>query len=410
MYFGGRELFTPSVGLAAALLTAVLPFHVYFAQEARPYALIILLSALMLYAFIRAWKSSGYGAWIVFGLLAGLSLYAHYFVVFSLAAFHGFVFFSLPHDRDRWRGLFLADLVTMAVVAPQLPSAWAQARQVTTNFWLPIPSPLQPIKTLDFLLFSHTTPSTPWWLIPAAIYLTLSIFILVTWGGFRVHGEARRWLLLLFALVLTPMLLALLVSWIIGPVYLDRSFSLVTPAYVLLLSWGLTNSPRSSPLPVLYGGLAIVVAISLGNHYFKPDPAKPPFREVGSVIRDSWQEEDVLLNLHDSSYLPLRYYAPELESYLLNNDPDTWIPAYTWEWAGQRVSSLDELVIGKSRLWLVVMPGRVNDRQTEILAQIGSCYKMEREWTWPSVDSVELRLYRLEEVDVGKSCARHLIH
>jgi uncharacterized membrane protein len=409
MYFLGRELFTPAVGLAAALLTAVLPFHVYFAQEARPYALIILLSALILLAFVRSWKGAGYGGWISFGLLTGFSLYAHYFVIFSLAVLHGFVLLSQRRNQYCWRGLFLSDLLAIAVFSPRVPSAWAQTRQVTTNFWLPIPSPLQPIKTLDFLLFSHTTPSTPWWLIPVAIYLTLSIFILVTWGGFRVHGEARRWLFLLFALVLAPMLLALLVSWTIGPIYLDRSFSLVTPAYVLFLSWGLINPPRSSPLPVLYGSLAIVAAVSLGNHYFKPDPAKPPFREVSVVLRDSWQGEDVLLNLYDSSYLPLRYYAPELESYLLNNDPDTWIPAYTWKWAGQRVSSLDEIVIGKSRLWLVVMPGRVNDRQKEVLAQVELQYEMQREWTWPSVDAVKLRLYSLEDVDAGEPSATHLI-
>jgi hypothetical protein len=122
-------------------------------------------------------------------------------------------------------------------------------------------------------------------------------------------------------------------------------------------------------------------AISLSNHYLKPDPAKPPFREVSAVLGNNWQENDVLLNLHDSSYLPLRYYAPELESYLLNNDSDGWLPPYTWEWAGQRISSLDEVVTGKSRLWLVIMPGRISERQTEVLAQVESKYERKGEWT-----------------------------
>jgi hypothetical protein len=242
MYALGRELFGSATGVAAALLTAVLPFHIYYAQEVRPYGLVILLSALTLWTFARSWKGTGYRTWIGFGLLAGLSLYTH---------------------------------------AP---------------------------------------------------------------------GGARRWLLVLLALVLPLIFLVLSLSWTIGAIYLDRSFSSVTPAYVLLLGWGLTHPPRSSPLPLFYGGLAIVVAISLGNHYLQPDPAKPPFREVGKVLRSNWQENDVLLNLHDSSYLPLRYCAPELESYLLNNDPDGWLPPYTWEWAGQQVSSLDEIVDGKSRL------------------------------------------------------------
>jgi len=400
MYTLGRELFTPAIGLAVALLTAVLPFQVYFAQEARPYALVVLLSALTLWAFVRSWRGTAYGPWVGFGLLTALSLYAHYFTVFSLVAFHGFALLAWPRDRRCWRGLLLSDLVAMVLVGPHLPSAWAQTYQVATHFWLSPPSPLQPLKTLDYLLFSHTTPL---FLVPVALFFALSIFAIVTWEATRACDKTRWWLLLLLALVLTPILVALLLSWIIGPVYLDRSFSLVTPAYVLLLGWGLAQPARRSPLPLLYGGLAVVVAISLGNHYFKPDPAKPPFRKVGVVLRDDWQEGDVLLHLHDSSYLPILYYASELESYLLNNDPDAWLPPYTWDWAGQRVSSLDEVVAGKSRLWLVIMPGRMNERQEALLAQVEARYQKKREWVWLAVDSVELGLYGLGDIDAGKS-------
>ena len=41
------------------------------------------------------------------------------------------------------------------------------------------------------------------------------------------------------------------------------------------------------------------------------------------ILREHWQPEDVIVHLHDSSYLPLVYYAPEADSYLLNNDPDS---------------------------------------------------------------------------------------
>jgi mannosyltransferase len=403
IYFLGREISDSATGVAAALLIAVLPFHVYFAQEARLYALVILLSALMLLMFVRVWKGKGYGFWIGFGVLVGLSFYAHYFVIFSLAVLHGFVFLARSAGQRRWPGLLLADMVAMVVVAPHLLSAWAQAQQVTSNFWLPVPSPLQPIKTLDYLLFSHTTPP---WLVPVALFLTLSIITLVTWAAFLAQGEVRKWLPLLLALVLGPIFLALILSWLVGPVYLDRSFSLVTPAYVLLLGWGMTHPPRSSPLPLLFAGLLVVVVVSLGNHYLKPDPAKPSFRDVGGAVRGNWLEGDALLHLHDSSYLPLRYYAPKMESYLLNNDPDTWIPAYTWEWAGQRTSSLDEVVVEKSRLWVLVMPDRLNDRQTEVLAQVESRYRMKREWTWSSiVDPIKLRLYSLGDVDARNTIA-----
>jgi hypothetical protein len=397
MYILGRKLFSPASGLAAALLTAMLPFQIYYAQEARLYALVVLLSALMLWAFVRSWQGTTYGTWVGFGLLTAINLYVHYFTVFSLAAFHGFTLLARPCDRRCWRGLLLSDLVAMVFVGPQLPSAWAQTQRVATHFWLPPPFPLQPLKTLDYLLFSHTTPLL---LVPVALFFTLSIFAIVTWEAARACGKTRWWLLLLLALVLTPILVALLLSWIIGPVYLDRSFSLVTPAYVLFLGWGLAQPARRSPLPLLYGGLAVVVAISLGNHYLNPDPAKPPFRKVGMILKENWQAGDVLFHLHDSSYLPLSYYAPEVESHLLNNDPDAWLPPYTWEWAGRRVSSLDEVVAGKARLWIVVVPGWISDQQSELLTQVEAQHTFEKKWGWPSV---EIRLYSLRDVGLPSS-------
>jgi mannosyltransferase len=396
MYVLGRELLTPATGLAAALLTAILPFHVYFAQEARLYAMVVLLSALMVWGFVRSWRNTSYWSWLGWGVLVALNLYAHYFAVFALLVFHAFALPIRPRRRYHWRGLLVADLVALALVGPSLPAAWACTRQATTHFWLPSPSPLEPFKTLDYLLFGHTTPLC---LVPIALFLTLSIFTLVIWTAIRSRSSARPWLFLLIGLVLEPIFLALLLSWVVGPIYLDRSFSLVTPAYVLLLGWGLAHPPRHSPLRLLYSGLAILVTISLGNYYLNPDPAKPPFREIGAILREGWQDGDVLFHLHDSSYLPLVYYGPETESYLLNNDPDAWLPPYTWGWAGRRVSSLDEAVVGKSRLWLVVTPGRLDDRQMKVLHQAEVSYERMGEWAWPAVDPVQLRLYSLGNLD-----------
>jgi 4-amino-4-deoxy-L-arabinose transferase-like glycosyltransferase len=397
VYILGRELFTKATGLAAALLIAALPFHVYFAQEARPYALIVLLSALMLWGFVRTWRGAGYRAWLVVGILAALNIYAHYFAIFTLAVLHVFVLLTRMHDRRAWPGLFLADLIALALVGPHLPSAWAQTRQVTSHFWLSVPSPLEPIKTLDYLLFSHTTPLP---LVPAALFLTLSIFVVVTWAALRARAEVRQRLFLLLALILVPILAVLLISWIIGPAYLDRAFSLVTPAYVLLLGWGLAHPPRGSPVRLLYGGLALVAVASLGNHYFKPDSAKPPFREVGAILQERWQERDVLFHLHDSSYLPLLYYAPKADSYLLENDSDPWLPPYTWKWAGRRVSTVDEIIAGRKRLWIVVVPAKLAGRAAELLNQAKARYVMENSWTW---NSVELRLYSLRNASVAEA-------
>ena len=396
IYALGRELFTPAAGIAAALLMAVLPFQVYFAQETRLYALVILLSALLLWGFVRACEKTGWWRWAVLGFLFALNLYAHYFTAFTLLVLHAFVLLKWPRDRRYWWGMLLADGVALALWGPHVPSALAQTQQVATSFWLVTPSLLELVKTLVYLLFSHTTPV---YLNPVALFVVLSVFTLVAWAGVRARGEVRQRALLLLALVLVPNLAALAISWLVKPVYLDRSFSLVTPAYVLLLGWGSAHPPKGSPVRALYGVLGVLIALSLGNHYLNPDPAKPPFREVGAVVREGWREGDVLFNLHDSTYLPLCYYAPNAESYLLNNDPETWLPPYTWDWAGQRVQSLDEAIAGRERLWLVTadvqMSQELAERHRGIVERVARSYDCEEARVWYGVS---LTLCDLREV------------
>jgi mannosyltransferase len=392
MYAAGRCLFDSRTGLAAALLTAALPFQIYYSQEARPYALVVLCSALLLWAFVRAWQRPRWTAWLLVGLAAGISFYTHYFVVFGLIALHSLVLLRRAEVSARWRGLLVADAVALVLVTPHLAAAVAHTRQVTGDFWLASPSPLQPIKTLHYLLFGHTTPQV---VVPVALFLLVAVLVMLGMAVARAARDERAWLLLLTAWVAVPILGVLVISWLVGPLYLDRSFSLATPAYLLLLAWGLVNPLPRSPTPLLYAGLGIVVAVSLVSYYSNPDPAKPPFREAGATIEDGWQAQDVLLSLHDSSYLPLRYYAPGATGYLLNNDPAAWLPPETWAWAGPRITSVDEVVGGRSRLWLVTMPGRLTERQRQVAKAVESRFALLEVWHWPAFDAVDLRLYDL---------------
>src|SRR5207249_1779294 len=53
VFFAGRELGGWAAGIAAAIVLAVSPLYVYYSREARPYALLMLLAALMLLALLR---------------------------------------------------------------------------------------------------------------------------------------------------------------------------------------------------------------------------------------------------------------------------------------------------------------------------------------------------------------------
>lgn len=84
MFLVGRELLSRRAGVIAALLTALDPDVIWYAQEARSYPLYIFFTAAALYFFVRALKRPSTRAYVGWALAAGLALCTHYFSAFSL--------------------------------------------------------------------------------------------------------------------------------------------------------------------------------------------------------------------------------------------------------------------------------------------------------------------------------------
>jgi uncharacterized membrane protein len=91
LYWLCRELFeAPSVAWTAVLLMAVSPFHVLYAQEARPYCLWTLVTIVSGAALLRARRAGGAWNWGVYSVSTAAGLYTQTlsaFVVMGQAAF-----------------------------------------------------------------------------------------------------------------------------------------------------------------------------------------------------------------------------------------------------------------------------------------------------------------------------------
>ena len=80
----GARLGGRSAGLLAAALVALNPFLIWFSQEARPYALLVLLTAIATLWWLRAMTEPDRRAPLAWGAAGALALLAHYFAVFLL--------------------------------------------------------------------------------------------------------------------------------------------------------------------------------------------------------------------------------------------------------------------------------------------------------------------------------------
>lgn len=80
----GEELFSPEAGLVGALLTALLPLHIRYAQVARPYAQLALFSVASAFFLVRALRTDWLRHWFGFILTATLNFYSHFNSLFVL--------------------------------------------------------------------------------------------------------------------------------------------------------------------------------------------------------------------------------------------------------------------------------------------------------------------------------------
>jgi mannosyltransferase len=113
----GARLAGRAAGLAAAVLLAVHPFTVYYAQEARPYGFVLLFSLLAVLALLRAIERPSVGRWVVYLVSVGALAYSHSFAALALLA-HPFL---VPwRDAQVRRGFLACAAVILLPLVPLL--------------------------------------------------------------------------------------------------------------------------------------------------------------------------------------------------------------------------------------------------------------------------------------------------
>ncbi len=115
MYWLCRELFdSRAVALTAVALLSVSPLHVLYAQEARSYALLVVMVLGSSAALLRALRVASRPAWLVYALSVALGLYVHMLFTLVVVA-HGV--FLLGSRRGPSRATMTASRAAFAKAA-----------------------------------------------------------------------------------------------------------------------------------------------------------------------------------------------------------------------------------------------------------------------------------------------------
>ena len=151
-YAIGTTLASRKVGLLFAGLVAVSPALVWYSQEARAYALLVLFSALSLLFMARALRDGGGRALGLWALSAMLALLTHYFAAFLIAVEGVWLLAAVP---DRRRTVLAAASVGLVGLA-LLPLALHQSQQVDLSFIDSIPLSTRLVDVGELMLVGPT--------------------------------------------------------------------------------------------------------------------------------------------------------------------------------------------------------------------------------------------------------------
>jgi hypothetical protein len=287
----------------SALLTALNPFLIWYAQDARAYAL---LTALVVAAIWQTWlgaRRNRVHHWLAAGALWWLALFTHYFAVLPFVT-TGLSFVLAPETRRRWRGgaaLFAGVGLTFLPWALYIAPAFAGH----TKGWITslgfADAALQVLST-----FSAGVTSGLW--VSRIGAFTLGLSAILGWLiALRRHWGKALWL---FAAGLAVPL-ALWCLSLVRPAFTAHYAIAGVPGALISAAMGICSLQILQPRwRWVQGWLAsglMLVALSASTHYFYDTAyAKAPdMRRLMRYLSETALEGEVILrNVPD----PVFYY------------------------------------------------------------------------------------------------------
>jgi mannosyltransferase len=129
IYLTAKYCFNRRVAAFASLIAAVSAFHVYYAQEARAYSLLMLLSIASTYCLVRAMREKRPAWWLAYMLFAALGMYTHLYMAFALLAHNVYLLMEWEAKRVSGRTWVLSQALPILIFAPWLLSYAGYVRE-----------------------------------------------------------------------------------------------------------------------------------------------------------------------------------------------------------------------------------------------------------------------------------------
>ena len=379
-YLLGTELGGRRQALASALLFALCPTSIYFAQETRVYALFMLAASLVLWAaavFQRDGKSvTAAACYCVFGTFC---LYLHATGVLFVVSCGAAVWFSLLAGGKAARSALLRwsmlNVLVLCLGVPYFLHTLHASKSGGLD-WMPRAGLHQLVYCAAQVLGGILTPY-PWpGLILAAAGFAALAFSLLSRRPSRIAAVTMLGApcvyiaLVLIVSIGRPILLPRILAWVVVPLCVlgGRQLLLAGRARIVLLF----------TLVAIFGaGLFYQISTISSN--------KEPWREITQTFGSAFSQSDLVVLSPNTDPMVLRYYAPQVTNVRLW---DAGLRPSIMNEAAQRLQILpitegeiNQAIASRHSVWIVAHSfdlNRVNalrSHQPSTLFQVWRCGK-----------------------------------
>ncbi|MCL5958339.1 MAG: glycosyltransferase family 39 protein [Chloroflexi bacterium] len=322
----GTRIFDRRIGFVAAALLVISPFHIWYSQEARMYALVCLLAIASMLLYLRWRSKSSLGIAVAYVLVSTLMLLSHYYGFFVLV-FENVALLAFPHfqptpspggptaarSQVSLRQWLVMQGAIAALYSPWLFAVAQQFQRAPHDYQLPVEL-LDILRNLNVTFSVGEVPVPMLYLDRIAPGITVSTEV-ASWGFLFVLLLGIGWQFLeksgqnqinrtlngtVFCILY--LLTAPIVGYIITVALstniragLKIYYIVVLPAYLLLLARSLASLMRSNRILGLAACAFLFVASIAALAAQSSSINKEDFRSMASYVMERESQGEVLL-------------------------------------------------------------------------------------------------------------------
>ncbi len=318
-YQWGKALIGRKAALLATWLMAFSPFTLWFAQEAKMYALHMLVVTASSLALLRAFQRGHLWRWLLFAFLTSMVLYSHLFGMFFVAAQGGV---ALLLGWRRWHSLraYIATMLGIALAhLPLLHFALLILQHYQPHDQWRRFVPLGEIIRNMLLTYFFRGPLTLFTHSPMIFLLPLGLIVIAIFTLIRRDTHVSRTLLIY---AIGPVLLFYVISYHI-PVYDAKYLSATAPSIFLLTVLGIRHLAHFwKPMLIVGLTLAMLMMIAIVRDWSDPRYQRGDWRFVAHYVESHEGEHDrVVISAYYTAYAFWHYYRGHADVCGFDADP-----------------------------------------------------------------------------------------